>query len=95
MYINSRKYLPHTPPPHPPPSPKLIFNHHSGHPILNINTSNSRLVNWCHPITFSIHISVPNVPQVEIIPSYSTDSQALERLFIVTTVNQTVSGIAM
>ena len=31
---------------------------------------------------------VPNIPRVEIVPDYSSDSQALERLFIVTTVNQ-------
>ena len=37
---------------------------------------------------------VPDVPQVEIVPSYSTDSQALGKLFIVTTVNQTVGGLA-
>ena len=36
---------------------------------------------------------VPDVPQVEIVPSYSIDSQALVKLFIVTTVNQSVSDL--
>jgi hypothetical protein len=36
---------------------------------------------------------VPNVPQVAIIPSYSSDSQVLQKIFIVTTMNQTASDI--
>ena len=37
---------------------------------------------------------VPDVPKVKIVPSYSNDSQALLKLSIVTTVNQTVSDRA-
>ena len=37
-----------------------------------------------------ISLLVPDVPRVEIVPSYSYDGQALERLFII--MNQTVSA---
>ena len=38
---------------------------------------------------------VPNVPQVTLVPSYSDDNQALEKLFIITAMNQTVSGCTL
>ena len=40
-----------------------------------------------------IIIVVPNIPQVQIVPTYSNDSQVLKKLYIVTTMNQTVSAI--
>ena len=36
---------------------------------------------------------VPNVLQVVIVPNYSNNDQTLERLFIVGTMNQTVSAL--
>ena len=44
-------------------------------------------------MTFSMLYLVPNIPQAEIVPSYSSDSQALQKLFIVRTENQTVSDL--
>ena len=41
---------------------------------------------------FLSYIIVPNVPQVTLVPSYSVDNQALQKLFIITAMNQTVSG---
>ena len=43
-------------------------------------------------IQLFLHL-VPSIPQVEIVPSYSNNNQALEKLFIITTVNQTVSDM--
>ena len=37
---------------------------------------------------------VPNAPRVEVVPSYLNDSQALQKLFIATTMNQTASDIS-
>ena len=38
-----------------------------------------------------LYLVVPNAPEVKLIPSYSSDDQALEALFMEMTVNQTVS----
>ena len=42
---------------------------------------------------FVIIIVVPNIPQVQIVPIYSNDSQVLKKLYIVTAMNQIVSTI--
>ena len=47
-----------------------------------------------HDCTNYILLLVPNVPHVKLVPSYSNNSQVLQKIFIVLTMNQTASYIA-
>lgn len=43
-------------------------------------------------ISFHLHLVVPNVPRVKIIPRYSSDSQTLQALFLEITEKQPVGS---